>query len=159
MLLPLRSAGADIYRLGHFSRVPYAVCQWLGYPPEARLGALMFPAHKSHCVVLLAEQTDSMAPSLYLQTLTRQYKPVDQMCIYEERPDDTGKSLMDYFVTSDYAVTLMQYFVPSHSEERQLESTRRYVITPDGHFEEAVIEFDFPVLASFCRHDEWGVMF
>lgn len=143
--LPLESEGADLYRLGHFSRAPYAVCQWLGFPPEVRLSALMLPTHKDHRVVLLAEQSDSLAPMLYLQTLTRQYKPVDQMCIYEERPDDrlddTGKTLMDYFITSDYAVTLMQYFVPSHSGKRQLESTRRFVITPDGRFEEEVIEF------------------
>jgi hypothetical protein len=47
---------------------------------------------------------------------------------------------MDYFITSNYEITLMRYYLSHEATKPVLEQTRRYVINKRGEFEEVVIE-------------------
>ena len=47
---------------------------------------------------------------------------------------------MEYFITSDYTITLMRYYQSHEATRPELEQTRRYVINKKGEFEEVIIE-------------------
>ena len=144
--LPIQSARNTFSKLGQFGRVPATVASMLGYPANTRLTALSLPkAHGNH-TLLLSEQVDSVTSTLYLYTLDREYKPIDHLCLYEERDedrsDDFGKVIMDYFITSSYEVTLFYHYVSFNTKKTQQEQSRRFIINPDGYFEEVVIEVE-----------------
>ena len=144
--LPIQSERSNFSKIGHFSRVPSSVASLLGYPSTARLKALMLPKVHGLRGLILAEQKDSVNSSLYLYTLDRDYRPIDHLCLYEEkdedRIDDFGKSLMDYFITSEYEVSLLYLFIPHNTHLPEPEHTRRFQLTDGGRFEEVVIEIE-----------------
>lgn len=143
--LPISSAGSNLARLGSFTNVPMTLNEHFGYPVNAKLKAMQLPSRHRRQVVLLAEMLDSITPSLYVYTMDRRHQPVDLLCIYEEKAedhaDDFGKTYTEYFITSDYVITLLSYY-QSHDEERkpELMHTRRYVINSEGRFEETIVE-------------------
>ena len=47
---------------------------------------------------------------------------------------------MDYYITSNWEITLMKYYLSHEATNPQLEETRRYIINKEGKFEEVVIE-------------------
>ena len=144
-MLPIRNVGSDVQQLGHLTKVPFSVASWLGFPTDTRLRALMLPKVHGHAVVMLEERRDSTNTLVTLCTLDKDYKPVDQLCLYEEknddRADDFGKSYSEYYITSDYEITLM-YFFQSHNRQQppQYDNSRRFVINKNGNFEETIIE-------------------
>lgn len=144
-MLPIRDAGRNVQQLGHLTKVPYAVLSSLGYPMDSRVRALMLPKRYGYSVVLLEERQDEGHTLVSLCTLDKTFKPVDQLCIYEEkdedRADDFGKSYTEYYITSDYEITLI-YFFQSHDSEQQpqYDSSQRFIINKDGRFEETIIE-------------------
>ena len=126
--LPINSERGDFGKIGRFGKVPPSVAMLLGYPVDTRLKALLLPKVHGLHALLLSERQDSTTYSLYLYTLDREYQPIDHLCLYEERDedraDDFGKLLMDYYITSSY----------------QPEQSRRFELTADGRFQEVVIE-------------------
>ena len=92
------------------------------------------------------EQLDSITSTLYLYTLETDGTPIDHLCLYEEkdedRADDFGKLLMDYFITSSYEVTLLYYYESMTTHKTETEQSRCFHITADGRFEEIVIEIE-----------------
>lgn len=142
--LPIRSAGANIGKIGHFCELPPAVISTLGYPVETPLKLMKLPRANGFMVVMIAEQQDSVPPIVYLKTLDARYQTIDQLCIYEqkaeERGDDFGLVYNDYYITSDWEITLMYAFLRDGAEYPHVENTRRYVINADGYFEEVMIE-------------------
>ena len=136
-LLPLQSEGSHWQRIGEFTEVPRVLNEHFGY-------ILALPNAGSHQVVLLVEKIDSITSSLYLYTLDDRHKPIDQLCIYEEKSEDRaidfGKSYMDYYITSRWEITLMKYYRSMDDEKPILEQTRAYKIDKDGKFEEQIIE-------------------
>ena len=143
--LPIQSAGGNISRLAHFTDVPKALSARWDFPVETPLKMIRLPKHGDVGVVMLAEVSDSLPPVLSLMTIDKNYELVDQLYIYErkgeERGDHFGTAYNDYYITSDYEVTLMYAFIPQGSKTPQLESTRRYVISDEGDFQEAIVEF------------------
>ncbi len=143
--LPIQSEGAEWEKLGEFTKVPRTLNDCFGYLSEADLSAMALPKAGHYPVVMLLEMVDSITPVLYLYTMDRHHHAVDQMCIYEEcsekRVADFGKTKLEYFITSNYEVSLVKYY-QSHdkSKEPEFENARRYIINKEGKFEEVIIE-------------------
>lgn len=144
--LPIKSERGDFAKIGRFGRVPLSVISQLGYPVDTRLKALMLPKVHGLHAMLLTEQLDSVTSNLYLYTLDRHYQPIDHLCLYEERDEDRaedfGKLLMDYYVTSEYEVTILYFYESLRTHKTEAEQTRRFQLTEDGRFEEVVIEIE-----------------
>ena len=142
--LPIQSARGTFSKLGQFGRVPATVASRLGYPADSRLKALLLPKAYGHRMLLLSEQQDSITSTLYLYTLNHEYKPIDNICLYEEksedRSDDFGKVFSDYYITSEFEVTLFYFYISYTTQKMEAEQSRRFVINRDGYFEEEVIE-------------------
>jgi hypothetical protein len=106
----------------------------------------MLPQFHGLHTLLLEEQVDSLTSNLYLYSLDRSYQPIDHLCLYEERPedraDDYGKQLMDFYVTSEYEVTLLYFYESLRTHKTEAEQTRRYQLSPDGFFIEVVIQIE-----------------
>lgn len=144
--LPIQSERGDFARIGRFSRVPMSVASLLGYPVDTPLKALMLPQFHGLHTLLLEEQVDSITSNLYLYSLDRSYQPIDHLCLYEERDEDRaedfGKLLMDYYVTSEYEVTILYFYESLRTHKTEAEQTRRYQLSPDGFFIEVVIQIE-----------------
>jgi hypothetical protein len=144
--LPINSERGDFAKIGRFGKVPPSVISMLGFPVSTKLKALMLPKVHGLHAMLLSEQLDSITSTLYLYTLDRDYQPIDHLCLYEERDedraDDFGKLLMDYYVTSSYEVTLLYYYVSQTTHKSETEQTRRFQLTADGRFNEVVVEIE-----------------
>ena len=142
--LPVQSEGARWERLGEFTRLPRQLNDCFGYLSETELRVLSMPKTAHYNVVMLLEMQDSITPALYLYTMDSKHVAIDQLCIYEERSEDRatdfGKTSMDYYITSNYEITLMKYYQSYEATRPELEQTRRYVINKKGEFEEVVIE-------------------
>ena len=142
--LPVRSVGGNIERLAHFVQVPRDIAMHMGYPEDVDLRVLRLPRYHGHRVVLLAQEQDSVPPTLFLHTLDDACQPLDQLCIYEQRAEERGDELVmvfnDYYITSDYHITLLFAYLKNDSDYPHQEGVRRYGITPDGHIEEEVVD-------------------
>ena len=124
--LPIKSAGAEIWEIGHFSPVPMDINENFGYSASAKLKALGLP-------------------SAMLYTMDKKYQPIDQLTIYEkkdnDRTDDYGETYMEYYITSKYEIMLLLYYQSHHQDQKpELLNSRRFVINKDGQFEETIIE-------------------
>ena len=86
--LPIKTAGADLGRIGRFTDVPLTLNEYFGYPVSAKLKALALPKAWRRPVVMLAEMQDSITPVIYLYTMNKKHLPIDQLCIYERKPED-----------------------------------------------------------------------
>ena len=144
--LPIQSERGDFDKIGRFGKVPPSVTSMLGFPVSTKLKALMLPKVHGLRAMLLSEQLDSITSTLYLYTLETDGTPIDHLCLYEEkdedRADDFGKLLMDYFITSSYEVTLLYYYESMTTHKTETEQSRCFHITADGRFEEIVIEIE-----------------
>ena len=144
--LPIQSERRNFAKIGHFGKVPFSLISMLGYPVNTRLKALLLPKHHGLHALLLEEQLDSITSNLYLYSLDRDYKPIDHLCLYEERDEDRaedfGRQFMDYYVTSEYEVTILYIFESMRTHKMETEQTRRFQLTEDGRFEEVVIEME-----------------
>lgn len=142
--LPVQSEGRKWERLGEFTKVPRTLNEHFGYLSDAELRAMSLPRADRYQVVMLLEMQDSITPALYLYTMNQEHRNIDQLCIYEERAEDRatdfGKTMMDYYITSNWEITLMKYYLSNEATSPQLEETRRYVINKEGRFEEVIIE-------------------
>ena len=144
--LPIQTAGGDIEKIGDFSSVPLSVNENFGYPSDAHLKAMALPSRYHNKVILLCEMKDSITPTLYLYTMDKRYQPVDMLCIYhqEDVKHETGRGQVydEYFITSQYEITVMRYFKGREADKSLLEEARRYTIGKDGLFEELPILID-----------------
>lgn len=142
--LPVQSEGKKWERLGEFTKVPRSLNEHFGYLSAAELQALAMPRAGKYQIVMLLEMQDSITPALYLYTMNHEHRNIDQLCIYEEKAEDRasdfGKTMMDYYITSDWEITLMTYYLSNEATSPELEETRRYVINKEGKFEETIIE-------------------
>ena len=116
--LPIKSAGAEIWEIGHFSPVPMDINENFGYSASAKLKALGLPSAYRRRVVMVAEMVDSVTPRL-----------------------DYGETYMEYYITSKYEIMLLLYYQSHHQDQKpELLNSRRFVINKDGQFEETIIE-------------------
>jgi len=142
--LPVQSVGAEWEKLGEFTKVPRQLNEYFEYLSDADLSVLAMPKSGHHPVVMLLEMEDSITPALYLYTMDQQHRPIDHLCIYEERsedrPTDFGKTKLEYFITSNYEISLLKYYQSHDAQKPEMENARRYVINKEGKFEEVIIE-------------------
>ncbi len=143
--LPIKSAGSELWEIGHFTDVPMSFNELFNYPVSSKLKALALPSAYHHPVVMIAEMVDSITPRLFLFTIDKKYQPIDKLCVYEQttckQGDDYGMAAPEYYITSQYEITLIMYYQSHHKEkEPELMNSRRYVINRDGQFEEVIIE-------------------
>ena len=144
--LPIRNAGDDLARLGDFEPVPSWVCEHLGYQASDDVRAVALPSVHDYNVVMMALMKDSVNAVISLHTIDRDMQPVDWLSLYEKKEKrhrgSRGYTFMEYFVTSNYEVTVMHYFQPLRSERKpELLNMRRYAINSEGLFEERTVEF------------------
>lgn len=144
--LPLQSERSQFEKIGHFSRIPSIVASRLGYPVGTPIKALLLPKSHGNHVLLVTEQQDSLNSRLYLYTFDADYQPVDHLCLYEEldedQTEDFGKLYMDYYVTSEYDISLLRYYESYNRSKREHRQSRRYLLNANGFFEEQVIEIE-----------------
>ena len=144
--LPIQSERNNFAKIGSFGRVPLSLVSQLGYPVETRLKALLLPKYHGLNALLLEEQIDSVTSNLYLYSLDSEYRPIDHLCLYEERPEDRaedfGRQFTDYYITSGYEVTILYIYESLRTQKSEVEQTRRFLLTTDGRFEEVVIEIE-----------------
>ena len=144
--LPIQSERNNFAKIGSFGRVPMSLVSQLGYPVETRLKALLLPKYHGLNALLLEEQIDSVTSNLYLYSLDSEYRPIDHLCLYEERPEDRaedfGRQFTDYYITSGYEVTILYIYESLRTQKSEAEQTRRFLLTTDGRFEEVVIEIE-----------------
>ena len=142
--LPINSERGDFGKIGRFGKVPPSVATLLGYPVDTRLKALLLPKVHGLHALLLSERQDSVTSMLYLYTLDHDYQPIDHLCLYEERDedraDDFGKLVMDYYITSSFEVSLLYTYQSSTTHRMEPEQSRRFELTADGRFQEVVVE-------------------
>lgn len=142
--LPVKSERSDFSRIGAMTAVPKLLNGHFGYEPSDELKALLLPHSHRHRVMLLAEMQDSVTPVLYLYTLKPNLHAQDMLCIYEQkdadREDDFGKTYTEFFITSDYEITLMEYYLSHDATQPELFQARRYRISKEGKFEEVMLE-------------------
>ena len=142
--LPVQTAGGNIDKLGHFTPLPQTLNTVFGYPIDVPLEVCRLPRNHQHRVIMLAEKQDSLPPVLFLYTLDDQLEPIDQLCIYEQKAEERGENLVmvfnDYYITSNFEITLMFAYLKQDSDYPHFEATRRYTITKAGTFEEVIID-------------------
>ena len=143
--LPIRNAGDDLARLGDFEPVPSWVCEHLGYQASDDVRAVALPSVHDYNVVMMALMKDSVNAVISLHTIDRDMQPVDWLSLYEKKEKrhrgSRGYTFMEYFVTSNYEVTVMHYFQSLRREQKpELLNMRRYAINSEGLFEELIIE-------------------
>lgn len=143
--LPMQSVGADKGHVAFFTPVPKSVASRLGYPVDVPLRALSLPRCHGFRMLLLAEMADSVTPTIQLLSLDRSYEAVDELRIYaewdEDKADNFGKGYLEFFITSDYEITLIQYFLQHNAETPHVEQARRFLVNKEGRFEETIIEY------------------
>jgi hypothetical protein len=142
--LPIRSVNNMPEPVNLFTPLPSYLNGQFGYDALDQLRIVALPRCRQTEVYLLAELNDSIRPSLYLCTMKRGHRLSDFLCIYEqkkeERLEDEGYVYTDYFVTSQYEITLMQYYKSDQSPAPKLYQARRFTINDEGRFEERSIE-------------------
>ena len=142
--LPIQTAEPDVRNIGSLVAVPPLANEHFGYPADAHLKAMALPVVHQRQVILLCDMPDSITPSLFLYTMDQKHRPVDKLCIYRQehvsRDVDKGLTYHEYFITSQYEITVMRYFKGQETGRAQLEEVRRYTIGKDGMFEEQPIE-------------------
>lgn len=144
--LPMRNAGDDLAELGDFERVPPMVCEYFGYAVSADVRAVAMPSKYRYNMVMMAEVKDSVNTVLDLYSMDKRLVSLDKLRIYEKKLEtggsDNGYTFMEYYVTSNYEITLMLYFQTLRRDEKaKLLNVRRYTINREGRFEELVVMY------------------
>lgn len=142
--LPIRYSVSFVEYLPQMSKVPAPFNSRFDYEPNIKLEAARLPSAGHHRMVLLAEHVDSLTTTVYLCSMSPDYVLQDRLCLYEQKIEDRdgrlGLMRQEYFVTSNYEVTLVTFFRAEDEEDDTLEGTVRYTVNQEGNFQEAVIE-------------------
>ena len=142
--VPMRYTVDFVTYLPRMGKVPSVMNARFGYENNIELYAAKLPSYQLFHVMLLAEKLDSTSTSLYLCTMNQEYVLIDRLCIYEQKvekkKDLLGVSRLEYFITSQYDITLVKYFRNEEDETEHEEAAYRYVINKEGNFEEAIVE-------------------
>ena len=130
--------------LPQMTKVPVTFNSRFDYESNIALYAVKLPSYKDYHMMLLAEKVDSTTTTLYLCTMNQEYVLVDRLCLYEQKIENRDGKLgvmrQEYYVTSQYEVTLVSYFRGEEDEEESETAACRYVINKEGNFEEVIIE-------------------
>lgn len=137
--LPIRNAGDNLALLGDFAEVPKTANGCFGHTADADLRAMALPRSRHNDVFIVAEMNDSAMEVLSLCTMDRQRRLLNQLCIYQRkeqyRQNDFGQTFMEYYVTSNYEITVVTYYQSHHKDwNSELLHSRHYVIDGDGRF-------------------------
>jgi len=143
--LPIRYSVSFVEYLPQMTKVPAAFNSRFDYEPNIKLEAARLPsAAGGHRMVLLAEHVDSLTTTVYLCSMSPDYVLQDRLCLYEQKIEDRdgrlGLMRQEFFVTSNYEVTLVTFFRAEDDEDDTMEGTVRYTVNREGNFQEAVIE-------------------
>ena len=142
--VPMKYSPEFVEYLPQMQKVPAAYNSRFDYESNVDLYAVKLPSYQNYHLMLLGEKLDSTNVSLYLCTMNRDYVLVDRLCIYEQKIEDRngrqGLMRQEYYVTSQYEVTLLSYFRGEDDDTESEEAACRYVINKEGNFEEVIIE-------------------
>ena len=142
--VPMRYSADFVSYLPRMGKVPSMMNARFGYENNIELYAAKLPSYQMFNLMLVAEKLDSTSTSLYLCTMNQEYVLIDRLCIYEQKVEKKnnllGLSRLEYFITSQYDITLVKYFRSEDDETEHEEAAYRYVINKEGNFEEAIIE-------------------
>ena len=144
MSVPMKYSPAFVAYLPQMAKIPSTFNSRFDYESNIDLYAVKLPSYQNYHLMLLGERLDSINVTLYLCTMNRDYVLVDRLCVYEQKVEDRNGKLglmrQEYYVTSNYEVTLVRIFRGEDDESEHEESACRYVINKEGNFEEVIIE-------------------
>ncbi len=144
MSVPMKYSPAFVAYLPQMAKIPSTFNSRFDYESNIDLYAVKLPSYQNYHLMLLGERLDSINVTLYLCTMNRDYVLVDRLCVYEQKVEDRkgklGLMRQEYYVTSNYEVTLVRIFRGEDDESEHEESACRYVINKEGNFEEVIIE-------------------
>ncbi len=142
--VPMKYSPEFVEYLPQMMKVPAVYNTRFDYESNVELYAVKLPSYQDYHMMLVGEKLDSTNVSLYLCTMNRDYVLVDRLCIYEQKIEDRNGSLglmrQEYYITSNYEVTLVSYFRGEDDETESEETACRYIINKEGNFEEVIIE-------------------
>lgn len=142
--VPMKYSADFVKYLPRMGRVSSMMNARFGYENNIELYAAKLPSYQMFHLMLVAEKLDSTSTSLYLCTMNQEYVLIDRLCIYEQKVEKKanllGLSRLEYYVTSQYEITLVKYFRSEEDETEHEEAAYRYVINKEGNFEEVIIE-------------------
>ena len=142
--VPMQYTTDFVTYLPQMRKVPSIMNARFGYENNIELYAVKLPSYQLFHVMLLAEKLDSTSTSLYLCTMNQEDVLIDRLCVYEQKvekkKDVLGVSRLEYYITSQYDITLVKYFRSEEDEMEHEEAAYRYVINKEGNFEETIIE-------------------
>ena len=142
--LPIQSSGGADVNVISFSPVPSIVNEFFGYSTDRELFAVSLPPKQHHQVILLADQKELDISSLHLFVMDSHHHPIDILCVREPKKTSVGEdgdeTFTEYYVTSNYEITLIQSLKSHETGQSEVVDARRYIINDDGHFEETLIE-------------------
>ena len=142
--VPMKYSMEFVEYLPQMTKVPVTFNSRFDYESNIALYAVKLPSYKDYHMMLLAEKVDSTTTTLYLCTMNQEYVLVDRLCLYEQKIENRDGKLgvmrQEYYVTSQYEVTLVSYFRGEEDEEESETAACRYVINKEGNFEEVIIE-------------------
>lgn len=142
--LPMKYEPEFVAFLPQMKKVPAVFNGRFDYESNVELLTVKLPSYGNFHVMLMAEKLDSVSTSLYLCTMNQSYVLVDRLCIYEQKVKEKDGKLgllrQEYYITSDYEITLVCIYRSEEEESDQEEWARRYKINKEGNFEEVIIE-------------------
>lgn len=142
--VPMKYSADFVAYLPQLEKVPSNINARFGYENNIELYTVKLPPYMNFHVMLLAEKLDSASTSLYLCTMNQEQVLIDRLCIYEQKVEKKdgllGVARLEYYVTSQYEITLVRYFRSEEDEHEREEAAYRYVINKEGNFEEVIIE-------------------
>lgn len=144
MSAPMKYSPQFVEYLPQMTKIPSTFNSRFDYESNIDLYAVKLPSYQNFHLMLLGERLDSTNVTLYICTMNREYVLVDRMCVYEQKVENRDGKLglirQEYYVTSNYEVTLVRIFRGEDDESEREESASRYVINKEGNFEEVIIE-------------------
>ncbi len=142
--LPTKYSPMFVDYLPQMEKVPSVFNGRFDYESNVDLYAIKLPSYYGYHLMMIAEKLDSTQTSLYLCTMNQEYVLVDRLQIYEQKVMDKNGQLglmrKEYYITSNYEITLISIYRGENEEADQEESARRYFVNKEGNFEETIIE-------------------
>lgn len=142
--VPMKYSVEFVEYLPQMKKVPVVFNSRFDYESDVDLYVVKLPSYQHYHMMLLAEKLDSVSSTLYLCTMNQEYVLVDRLCLYEQKVENRNGHLgvlrQEYYITSQYEITLVNYFRSEEDEKDTETSATRYKINKEGNFEEVIIE-------------------
>lgn len=110
----------------------------LGFDPSDEVSVLRLPRSGRFNVCLAFHKGADGYPVAYLFTLSSSLRVVDMLCVCErkaiERVNDSGETVPEFFITSNYEITIVERFKSVGGKRDEIFQMHRHAISSEGRF-------------------------